>query len=63
MLRSSRILCFRGQLWDVFKHRFPGVDYGAIISAETSDKQTTLWKKRENQASEVTARKLADPHR
>jgi hypothetical protein len=49
------------QVWEVFKQRFPGVDYGAILDAKTSDNQKTLWKKESNQASEVKARKFAEP--
>ena len=32
------------QLWNVFKQRFPGLDYNAIINAGTADNQKTIWK-------------------
>jgi hypothetical protein len=33
------------QLWDIFKTRFPGFNYEAIIQGGTSNAQKVLWKK------------------
>lgn len=33
------------QLWDVFKSRFPTIDYEAIIAAGTNDERKVIWKK------------------
>ncbi|WDP92338.1 MAG: hypothetical protein HUN04_22490 [Desulfobacter sp.] len=33
------------QLWDVFKTRFPDINYEEIIKASTDNAEITLWKK------------------
>jgi hypothetical protein len=32
------------QLWDVFKSRFPTIDYKAMIAAGTGDERKVIWK-------------------
>jgi hypothetical protein len=32
-------------LWDVFKSRFPTIDYEAIIAAGTEDEKTVIWRR------------------
>ncbi len=33
------------QLWEVFKSRFPTIDYQAMIAAGTGDEKKVIWKK------------------
>ena len=33
------------QLWDVFKIRFPTIDYKAMIAAGTGEEKKVIWKK------------------
>jgi hypothetical protein len=33
------------RLWDVFKTRFPTIDYEAMIGAGTGDEKKVIWKK------------------
>ena len=42
------------QIWDLFKTRFPGLNYEAIMQAGTTDAQKVLWKKLSNESFKST---------
>jgi hypothetical protein len=38
------------QLWEIFKLRFPEIDYEAMISARTGETKKVIWEKNSNRA-------------
>jgi hypothetical protein len=47
------------QLWDVFKNRFPTIDYTAMTAAGTDDARKVIWNKGSNKPVQPTSLRSA----